>query len=269
MRPSRTRGTISLRAALIGQSATSTVPHRLPRFYFLHRDCLCKRRDANAYDRLRPYNLCGSGQDFAGSSEWENAQRGPLSTSGTHAVAFCGTLAGSIARHGTGNKVQAPGTASSLPPRTFAGAMPRLLALEQLNPNAVRVLHERLAPPDGAAYFAGTDDDLDAFVGQFGDGSIEVVHVEPEVVEFLAVNVGRSKPTSLDIPVEFEELLPAGAAQCDDLALRGRRPLARLNALHPQDLGVESEGFVHVLDPDSRVVQAVEVHRGGNRLSPR
>src|SRR5881397_1619760 len=143
----------------------------------------------------------------------------------------------------------------------------QLLPLHQLNPDAVRVLHECLAPPIPPTDFAWPDENLDALPGEFCQGRIEVIHLEPEVVEVLAVGIGRSKPTSLGIPVKFEELLPARAAQYDDLALRGRRPLAGLNDLHPQDLGVESEGFVHVLDPDARVLQAIEVHRGATGLS--
>src|SRR5213594_3449251 len=88
--------------------------------------------------------------------------------------------------------------------------MPGLLARKQLNPDAVWVLHERLAPPADSADFAGTDDDLDAFARQFRNGSIEVVHVEREVVEFLAVDVGKTESAPFSVPVQFEELVPAG-----------------------------------------------------------
>src|SRR2546427_3777825 len=149
------------------------------------------------------------------------------------------------------------------------GRMRGLPARKQLNPDSVWVLHERLAPPADSADFAGTDGDLDAFARQFRNGSIEVVHVEREVVEFLAVDVGKTESTAFSVPVQFEELVPAGAPQGHDFSLRGRRRLPLLDHLHPQAPGVEPEGFVHVLDADARVLQAIGAHSSSNRLGLR
>src|SRR5437667_1576220 len=100
-----------------------------------------------------------------------------------------------------------------------------LLALQQFDPDAVRVLRERLAPPVPPADFAGTDDHLNALTHQVGDGPVEVIDVEREVVEFLAVDVRKTESASFGVPVQFEELVPAGAPHGHDLSLRGRARL--------------------------------------------
>src|SRR5439155_398306 len=85
-----------------------------------------------------------------------------------------------------------------------------LLALQQFDPDAVRVLRERLAPPVPPADFAGTDDHLNAFTHQVGDGPVEVIDVEREVVEFLAVDIGRTESTSLGVQFSSRSWSPSG-----------------------------------------------------------
>src|SRR5438445_5756778 len=92
-----------------------------------------------------------------------------------------------------------------------------LPTLQQFDPDAVWVLHERLVPPVPPADFAGTDDDLDPSARQFGDGSVEVIDIEREVVEFLTVDVRRTESAPFGVPVQFEKLISAGAPLPDDL----------------------------------------------------
>src|SRR5206468_10761614 len=143
-----------------------------------------------------------------------------------------------------------------------------LLALQQFDPDAVRVLRERLAPPVPPADFAGTDDHLNAFTHQVGDGPVEVIDVEREVVEFLAVDIGRTESTSLGVPVQFEELVSIRALQRHNLAFGRRRPIPLFDDSHSQDLGVEPKGGVHVPHADACVPEAVGLHGGGEGSGP-
>src|SRR5579871_2453579 len=90
----------------------------------------------------------------------------------------------------------------------------------QLDPDAVRILDERLAPADLGPDLSRAHPDLGALGLQFPDYPVHVIALEGQVIELLAVHVGGAEPTAGVVPVELEELGRSRASQRRDPPLR-------------------------------------------------
>ena len=85
-----------------------------------------------------------------------------------------------------------------------------LIALEKLDPYPVRVFDEGLVPaPD----FVGSDENLHPFCLKFADRRLQILNLEPQVIDFRPIRVGLAVCAPMGIPVELNHLFRARAPQ--------------------------------------------------------